>query len=52
MACNCGGATRPTVIIYQLNLPDGSVRQYHTWQEADSANQRVGGLGTILVINQ
>lgn len=52
MACNCGGGARPTVIIYQLNLPDGTVRQYYTWQEADAAKQRAGGLGTILVINQ
>lgn len=52
MACNCGGGARPTAVIYQLNLPDGTVRQYHTRQEADAANLRAGGFGTILVINQ
>jgi hypothetical protein len=37
------------VIIYQLNLPDGTIRRYFTYQEADAANKRAGGIGTITV---
>lgn len=52
MGCNCGGGARRGVTIYQLTLPDGTVRQYYTWQEAEAANQRVYGIGTILIIQQ
>lgn len=52
MACNCGGGGRQPVIIYQLSLPDGTVRQYVTYQEAEAANQRAGGTGTITAIAQ
>ncbi|MFI9258456.1 hypothetical protein ACIGT4_12170 [Streptomyces sioyaensis] len=52
MGCNCGGGARPTVTVYQLNLPDGTARQFYTWQEAEAANQRAGGVGSIIVINQ
>ncbi|MFE1172377.1 hypothetical protein [Streptomyces sp. NPDC058773] len=52
MGCNCGGGARRTVTLYQLTLPDGTVRHYYTWQEAEAANQRAGGTGTILIIQQ
>jgi hypothetical protein len=52
MGCNCGGSAGQATTIYQLNLPDGTVRQYYTWQEADAANKRAGGIGTIFIINQ
>ncbi|MFI1156779.1 hypothetical protein [Streptomyces sioyaensis] len=52
MGCNCGGDARPTVTVYQLNLPDGTARQFYTWQEAEAANQRAGGVGSIVIINQ
>ncbi|MFH8679640.1 hypothetical protein [Streptomyces lydicus] len=52
MGCNCGGGARPNATVYQLHLPDGTVRQYYTWQEADAANKRVGGSGTIHIIHQ
>src|SRR5262245_12872154 len=42
MPCNCGGGTPQTVIGYQLNLPDGTIRRYVTYQEAEAANQRAG----------
>ncbi len=54
MPCNCGGASPApqTVIVYQLNLPDGTIRQYVTYQEAVAAYQRAGGIGTISVATQ
>ncbi|WP_421111601.1 DUF7196 family protein [Streptomyces sp. NEAU-S77] len=52
MACNCGGGPPQTVVIYQLTLPDGTVRQYITYQEAEAANQRAGGIGTISTVVQ
>ncbi|MFI9081399.1 hypothetical protein ACIGW8_33895 [Streptomyces sioyaensis] len=57
MGCNCGGGapqavTPQAVTVFQLVLPDGSVRVYYTWQEADAANQRAGGVGTIVPVNQ
>ncbi|WP_455753618.1 DUF7196 family protein [Streptomyces decoyicus] len=39
MPCNCGGGAPQTVVGYQLNLPDGTFRQYVTYQEAEAANQ-------------
>ncbi|MGY4969844.1 DUF7196 family protein [Streptomyces nigrescens] len=41
-----------TVIGYQLNLPDGTLRQYVTCQEAEAANQRAGGTGSITIVMQ
>lgn len=61
MPCNCGGGTtaqptpQPTpqpVVAYQLNLPDGGIRQFVTHQEAVAANQRAGGTGTITVVTR
>ncbi|WP_432141668.1 DUF7196 family protein [Streptomyces sp. bgisy084] len=52
MGCNCGGGARTGVTLYQLTLPDGTVRLFYTWQEAEAANQRAGGIGTITVITQ
>ncbi|MFI8854634.1 hypothetical protein [Streptomyces sp. 891-h] len=52
MPCNCGGGTPQTVILYQLNLPDGTIRRYVTYQEAEAANQRAGGVGTITAVTQ
>ncbi|MFE6738772.1 DUF7196 family protein [Streptomyces tubercidicus] len=49
MPCNCGGAPPQRVIIYQLNLPDGTFREYFTQREADAANERAGGIGTITI---
>ncbi|MGW2403657.1 DUF7196 family protein [Streptomyces sp. NPDC001739] len=49
MACNCGG-TSPQPAIYRLHLPDGTVRDYFTYQEADAANKRAGGIGTISMV--
>ncbi|GGO90042.1 DUF7196 family protein [Wenjunlia tyrosinilytica] len=50
MGCNCGGGARRTVTVYQLTMPNGSARQYHTRQEADAANARAGGTGTVTVV--
>lgn len=50
MACNCGGGNPQTVVIYQLTLPDGTVRQYVTYQEAEAAHRRAGGIGTISTV--
>ncbi|WP_455908586.1 DUF7196 family protein [Streptomyces lydicus] len=52
MPCNCGGGTPQTVVVYQLNLPDGRIYRYFTYQEADAANQRAGGTGTITTTTQ
>ncbi|MFF3763672.1 hypothetical protein ACFYYR_06225 [Streptomyces sp. NPDC001922] len=52
MGCNCGGGARRTVTVYRLVLPNGVIRQYRTWQEADAANKREGGVGTITVVNE
>ncbi|QTD99392.1 DUF7196 family protein [Streptomyces cyanogenus] len=49
MACNCGGASPQPPVLYQLNLPDGTIRQYVTYQEALAAQERAGGIGTITV---
>ncbi|MBO3677373.1 hypothetical protein AB0M05_01095 [Streptomyces violaceusniger] len=50
MACNCGGGARggpQPVVVYELTLPDGTVRRYFTYQEADAANKRAGSTGVI-----
>ncbi|MGW2377668.1 DUF7196 family protein [Kitasatospora sp. NPDC001683] len=52
MPCNCGGGSPHATIVYQLNLPDGTIRRYVTYQEAVDANQRAGGTGTITISNQ
>ncbi|WP_455908487.1 DUF7196 family protein [Streptomyces lydicus] len=52
MPCNCGGGTPQTVVVYQLNLPDGRIYRYFAYQEADAANQRAGGIGTITTTTQ
>ncbi|WP_069873104.1 DUF7196 family protein [Streptomyces malaysiensis] len=56
MACNCGGRApqwtpQPTVV-YELKLPDGTVRRYVTHQEADAANKRAGSIGVITPVTQ
>ncbi|MFF2148786.1 DUF7196 family protein [Kitasatospora sp. NPDC001159] len=51
MACNCGGGS-PQTVVYQLSLPDGTVRQYVTYQEALAAQRREGGAGTITVVTR
>ncbi|MGX1850265.1 hypothetical protein OIU91_29600 [Streptomyces sp. NBC_01456] len=51
MGCNCGG-DRQSITVYQLFLPDGTVRQFPTRQEAEAANQRAGGVGTVVTIGQ
>ncbi|MCC4319214.1 DUF7196 family protein [Streptomyces malaysiensis] len=56
MACNCGGRApqwtpQPTVV-YELKLPDGTVRRYVTHQEADAANKRAGSIGMITPVTQ
>ncbi|MBB4891873.1 hypothetical protein FHS39_000873 [Streptomyces olivoverticillatus] len=35
-----------------MNLPDGTSRQYVTYQEAEAANQRAGGTGSITIVMQ
>lgn len=52
MPCNCGGGTPQTIVGYQLNLPDGTIRRYVTYQEAEAANQRAGGTGSITLLTQ
>ncbi|MFD0163914.1 hypothetical protein ACFVJH_07135 [Streptomyces decoyicus] len=60
MPCNCGGGVPQTIVGgvpqtivgYQLNLPDGTIRHYVTYQEAEAANQRAGGTGTITLLTQ
>lgn len=53
MGCNCGGGgARRTVTVYRLILPNGVTRDYVTLQEANAANSRAGGTGTIVVVNQ
>ncbi|GHJ31263.1 DUF7196 family protein [Streptomyces hygroscopicus] len=52
MACNCGGGTPRTVVVYQLTLPDGTVRRYVTYQEAEAANRRAGFTGVITTVAQ
>ncbi|MFB7666460.1 hypothetical protein ACFC1R_21320 [Kitasatospora sp. NPDC056138] len=49
MGCTCGATPRPPVTVYRLTLPNGSTRQYTTRQEAEAANKRAGGDGTITV---
>ncbi|MEU2979472.1 DUF7196 family protein [Streptomyces hirsutus] len=49
MACNCGRAGRST-IVYRLVLPDGVTREYPTRREADAANKRAGGRGSITAV--
>ena len=51
MACNCGGGT-PRTVVYQLTLPDGTVRRYVTYQEAEAANRRAGFTGVITAVAQ
>ena len=53
MACNCGGRTpQPVVVLYELRLPDGTVRRYVTYQEAEAANKRAGSTGVISTVTQ
>ncbi|WP_329179230.1 hypothetical protein OG754_33740 [Streptomyces decoyicus] len=52
MPCNCGGGVPQTIVGYQLTLPDGTIRHYVTYQEAEAANQRAGGTGTITLLTQ
>ncbi|MGW5334634.1 DUF7196 family protein [Streptomyces bauhiniae] len=52
MACNCGGESPQTPILYQLSLPDGTTRRYVTYQEALAAQQRAGGVGEITITSQ
>ncbi|MGP4003435.1 DUF7196 family protein [Streptomyces sp. 8N706] len=52
MGCNCGGRARQAVTVYRLTLPNGVVRQYRTWEEADAANKRAGSVGTITAVTQ
>ncbi len=40
------------IVGYQLTLPDGTIRHYVTYQEAEAANQRAGGTGTITLLTQ
>lgn len=51
MACNCERAARST-LVYRLTLPNGVTRQYPTRQEADAANKRAGGHGSITAVRQ
>ncbi|MBA6433097.1 MULTISPECIES: hypothetical protein [Streptomyces] len=56
MACNCGGTAAQwppqPVVVYELTLPDGTVRRYVTHQEADAANKRAGSTGVITAVTQ
>ncbi|MFF4021042.1 hypothetical protein [Streptomyces sp. NPDC001843] len=52
MACNCGAVSPQPIIVYQLNLPDGTTRQYVTYQEALAAQARAGGIGEITISTQ
>lgn len=54
MPCNCGRSGRAgrSTTVYRLVLPDGVTRQYPTRQEADSANKRAGGGGSITAVRQ
>ncbi|NLU74452.1 hypothetical protein HCC61_17500 [Streptomyces sp. HNM0575] len=53
MGCNCGGrGPRRTVTVYRLILPNGVTRDYVTLQEADAANRREGGRGTVVAVNR
>ncbi len=49
--CNCGRAVR-SVIVYRLALPDGVTREYPTRREADAANKRAGGHGSITAVRR
>ncbi|WP_324785264.1 DUF7196 family protein [Streptomyces sp. H51] len=51
MACNCGGGGRST-IVYRLVLPNGVTREYPTRSEADAANKRAGGRGSITAVRR
>lgn len=50
MGCNCGGGTPQRTVVYQLTLPDGTVRRYVTFQEAEAANKRAGSTGVITAV--
>ncbi|WP_202459797.1 hypothetical protein [Streptomyces sp. SID1328] len=52
MACNCGGVSPQTPVVYQLSLPDGTTRSYITYQEALAAKARAGGIGEITITTQ
>jgi hypothetical protein len=52
MGCNCGGGSPQRVVLYQLTLPDGTVRRYVTYQEAEAANKRAGSTGVISTVTQ
>ncbi|QZY21043.1 DUF7196 family protein [Streptomyces decoyicus] len=46
------GGSPQTVVGYRWDLPDGTIRQYVTYQEAEAANQRAGGTGSITIVMQ
>ncbi|RAJ65375.1 hypothetical protein K378_02989 [Streptomyces sp. Amel2xB2] len=53
MACNCGGGrARRRAEVHRLILPNGTVRDYATRQEALAARNRMGGNGRIVVVNR
>jgi hypothetical protein len=52
MGCNCGGGSPPRSVLYQLTLPDGTVRRYITYQEAEAANKRAGSTGVISTVTR
>ncbi|GAB2964116.1 hypothetical protein GCM10027075_74560 [Streptomyces heilongjiangensis] len=49
--CNCGRVGR-SEIVYRLVLPNGVTRDYPTRREADAANNRAGGRGSITAIRR
>ncbi|MFE3636601.1 hypothetical protein [Streptomyces sp. NPDC059168] len=49
--CNCGRVGR-SVIVYRLVLPNGVTREYPTRREADAANARSGGHGSITAVRR
>ncbi|MEV6619082.1 hypothetical protein AB0N31_35565 [Streptomyces sp. NPDC051051] len=51
MACNCGRTDRST-IVYRLVLPGGVTREYPTRREADAANKRAGGGGSVTAVRR
>jgi hypothetical protein len=52
VACNCGGRPPQSVVLHQLTLPDGTVRRYVTYQEAEAADKRAGSTGVISTVTQ
>ncbi|MCH6159902.1 DUF7196 family protein [Streptomyces marispadix] len=43
---------RRAAVRYRLTLPNGVARDYVTAHEANAANRRAGGQGTITAVNQ